>query len=171
MLYDKFGGNESALEKALQCGDVVVTSYQGKDYCSYNTLKSGRMKSLGDESELNDGQHSLDESSHQVITDWFKNMNVGALKPIEESKEEAGDGLVIFAKPKAQEIDWGHVEKVLQSAKTAQEKLIRDAMKLKECVLRAQDQDLLEVFKGSLKDLQDNDKNLDHILLWKALVA
>ena len=44
-------------------------------------------------------------------------------------------------------------------------------MKLKECVLRAQDQDLLEVFKGSLKDLQDNDKNLDHILLWKALVA
>ena len=171
MLYDKFGGNQTALENALQCGDVVVTNHKGKEFYSYNTLKSGRMKSLGDESELNDGQHSLDESSHQVITDWLKNMNVGALKPIEESKEEAGDGLVIFARPKAQEIDWGHVEKVLQSAKTAQEKLIRDAMKLKECVLRAQDQDLLEVFKGSLKDLQDNDKNLDHILLWKALVA
>ena len=44
-------------------------------------------------------------------------------------------------------------------------------MKLKEFVLKAKDPDLLEVFKGSLKDLQDNDKNLDHILLWQALVA
>ena len=168
MLYDKFGGNESALEKALQCGDVVVTSYQGKDYYSYNTLKSGRMKSLGDESELNDGQHSLDESSHQVISDWFKSLNVGSLQQqVEDSAEAAGDTVLVLTKPKTQEVDWNHVEKVLQSAKGAQEKLIRDGMKLKEQVLAAKDQDLLDTFKGSLKDLQDNDKDLDHCLLWK----
>ena len=40
-------------------------------------------------------------------------------------------------------------------------------MKLKEQVLAAKDQDLLDTFKGSLKDLQDNDKDLDHCLLWK----
>ncbi|CAL1140778.1 unnamed protein product [Cladocopium goreaui] len=170
MLYDKFGGNESALEKALQCGDVVVTSYQGKDYCSYSTLKSGRMKSLGDESELNDGQHSLDESSHQVISDWFKSLNVGSLQQqVEDSAEAAGDTVLVLTKPKTQEVDWNHVEKVLQSAKVAQEKLIRDGMKLKEQVLAAKDQDLLDTFKGSLKDLQDNDKDLDHCLLWKEL--
>ena len=122
MLYDKFGGNESALEKALQCGDVVVTSYQGKDYYSYNTLKSGRMKSLGDESELNDGQHSLDESSHQVISDWFKSLNVGSLQQqVEDSAEAAGDTVLVLTKPKTQEVDWNHVEKVVQSAKAAQE--------------------------------------------------
>ncbi|CAL1161863.1 unnamed protein product [Cladocopium goreaui] len=168
MLYDKFGGNQSALEKALQCGDVVVTSYQGKDYYSYNTLKSGRMKSLGDESELNDGQHTLDESSHQVISDWFKSLNVCSLQQqVEDSAEAAGDTVLVLTKPKTQEVDWNHVEKVLQSAKAAQEKLIRDGMKLKEQVLAAKDQDLLDTFKGSLKDLQDNDKDLDHCLLWK----
>ena len=171
MLFDKFGGNKTALDNALQCGDVVVTNHKGKDYYSYNTLRSGRKKSLADESVLDDGQHSLDESSHQIINDWFQSLNVSGLKQVEDSKEESGDGLVILTKPKAQEVDWTHVEKVLQSAKTAQEKLIRDAMKLKEFVLKAKDPDLLEVFKGSLKDLQDNDKNLDHILLWQALVA
>ena len=126
------------------------------------------MKSLGDESELNDGQHSLDESSHQVISDWFKSLNVGSLQQqVEDSAEAAGDTVLVLTKPKTQEVDWNHVEKVLQSAKAAQEKLIRDGMKLKEQVLAAKDQDLLDTFKGSLKDLQDNDKDLDHCLLWK----
>ena len=74
-------------------------------------------------------------------------------------------------KPKRQETDWKHVAKIVQQAKQAQEKLIRDGMKMKDRVQKSSDPELLQVFKDSLNDLQKNERDLDHISLWKDILG
>lgn len=166
MLWEKFHGNSVALQKAIDDGDIIVTSYGGKEMLSYNTVKSGRKRSYLEENQLESGSHDLDKSEYGVIVDWMKDMSVTF--GVEDGNQGAGGeaGLVVLAKPK--EIDWVQVEKVLRSAKGAQEKLIRDGFKLKQRVQGCADGELFKVFKDAIEILQSNDRALDHILLWKA---
>lgn len=162
MLWEKFHGNSVALKQAIADGDIIVTTYKGKDMLSYNTVKSGRKKSYLEENKLNSGSHDLGNEEYTAIGDWMKNMSLGL--SIEDANQGAED-LVVVTKPK--ELDWAEVEKVLRSAKGAQEKLIRDGFKFKQRVQGCNDVELLKVFKDALDILQKNDRALDHILLWK----
>lgn len=162
MLWEKFHGNSVALKQAIADGDIIVTTYKGKDMLSYNTVKSGRKKSYLEENKLNSGSHDLGNEEYTAIGDWMKNMSLGL--SIEDANQGAED-LVVVTKPK--ELDWAEVEKVLRSAKGAQEKLIRDGFKFKQRVQACNDVELLKVFKDALDILQKNDRALDHILLWK----
>lgn len=164
MLHEKFHGNEQALQKAIADGDVVVTTHKGKDFLSYSTLKSGRKKEHHDESQLDDGEHMLDDATHCTINDWMQRLSLGMFALENSPSQKKDPNVVVYKK---QETDWNKVEKIIQQAKQAQEKLIRDGMKLKEKVLKAGDQELLQVFKGCLNVLQENERNLDHICLWK----
>ena len=170
MLHDKFHGNEDAMKAAIACGDLTVTSYQGRDFLSFASLESGRLKELNDKMELDDGEHQLDEESHGVISNWIKNINfLGTGQGQGQVGDQVGpsgqDGVVVLKKTKEEE--WKTVEKVVGQAKGAQEKLIRDSMKLKEKALGSGDQDLIGIFKESIQVLHINERNLDHILLWK----
>lgn len=168
MLHEKFHGDKEAMKAAIEDGDLVLTTYQGKTFYSYQTLKSGRAKSLIDENTLNQGEHKLDDTTCDTISDWMQNMQLGVAS-LGNGEAEDEDTQVQILKPKEKEIDWVAIEKVVTQAKSAQEKLIRDSLKLKNKVVDAKDAEMLQVFKDSFQDLQTNQLHLDHILTWKAL--
>lgn len=169
MLHEKFHGNKEAMEQAIEAGDLALTTYQGKTFYSYQTLKSGRAKSLQDENELHHGEHKLDDPTTGAISDWMCSMQLGIGSVGGDEEAGTGEATVEILKSKQKEVDWAAIEKVTTQAKNAQEKLIRDSLKLKQKVVDAKDPDLLQVFKDSFQNLQKNQMDLDHILTWKAL--
>ena len=90
-----------------------------------------------------------------------------------EISDAAGSGgekgtQVLMLKDQQAQPKWEAVEQILIQAKQAQEKLIRESMKLKDKVIKAGDGELTKAFKESLAVLQDNDRKLDQIIMWKA---
>lgn len=165
MLYDKFKGNKEAMDRAIAEGDVEVTHHKGKDFLTFQTLKAGREKSTVDETALADGEVKLTNEEHGVVDEWMKNFPVGKVPALtdEEGKEQR---VVDVKKPK--ETPWEEVEKVLLKARTSQQKLIKETLKCKTVVLKANDDNLKESLKAILNTLQDNDKQLDHLMMWQA---
>ena len=167
MLYDKFKGNKEAMDRAIAEGDVVATNHKGKDFLTFQTLKAGREKATVDETALADGEVKLSTDEHAVIDEWMKNFPAGQVAALTDGKgEEQGEGDVIAKK--AKETPWEEVEKVLLKARTSQQKLIKETLKCKTVVLKANDSALKENLKAILQTLQENDKQLDHMMMWQA---
>ena len=172
VLWEKFHGNKVALQQAIDDGDLAWSTYKGKEYLSFNTVTQGRQKEMVESTELNDGKHQLNEDEHGQIEGWLKKMALGVEGSMEVS-DAAGSGgekgtQVLMLKDQQAQPKWEAVEQILIQAKQAQEKLIRESMKLKDKVIKAGDGELTKAFKESLAVLQDNDRKLDHIIMWKA---
>lgn len=167
MLWEKFHGNKIAMDQAIQDGDLELTTFKGKDYLSFVSLKSGRVQSHNDETVLDAGKHEISKEEHDTIDGWLRSLNVGTSGGSKSLENEETATLVVLNKPK-KELQWKEVEVILLEAKQAQGKLIRDSMKMKTKVLDSGDKVLVDKFKECLQVLQDNDRNLDHTMTWKA---
>ena len=155
------------MDQAIQDGDLELTTFKGKDYLSFVSLKSGRMKSHKDETVLDAGKHEISASEHDSIDVWLRSLNVGTSAAAKGLENQESNTLVVLNKPK-KELKWSEVEGILLEAKQAQGKLIRDSMKMKKRIVDSDDKHLIDKFKECLQVLQDNDRNLDHIMTWKA---
>lgn len=155
------------MDQAIQDGDLEMTSFKGKDYLSFVSLKSGRVQSHKDETVLDAGKHEITAAEHDPIDGWLRSLNVGTSGSAKSLENEESTTLVVLNKPK-KELQWTEVEVILLEAKQAQGKLIKDSMKMKAKILDSKDKVLLDKFKECLQVLQDNDRNLDHTLTWKA---
>jgi len=167
MLWEKFHGNKIAMDQAIQDGDLEMTTFKGKDYLSFVSLKSGRVQSHKDETVLDAGKHEITAAEHDSIDGWLRSLNVGTSGSAKSLENEETTTLVVLNKPK-KELQWTEVEVILLEAKQAQGKLIKDSMKMKAKIIDSKDKVLLDKFKECLQVLQDNDRNLDHTLTWKA---
>lgn len=167
MLWEKFHGNKIAMDQAIQDGDLELTTFKGKDYLSFVSLKSGRVKSHQDETVLDAGKHEISASDHDSIDVWLRSLNVGSSGGSQSLENPESKTLVVLNKPK-KELKWSEVEAVLLEAKQAQGKLIRDSMRMKKRIVDSEDKVLIDKFKECLQVLQDNDRNLDHTMTWKA---
>ncbi len=172
MLWEKFHGNKVALQQAIDDGDIALSSYKGKEYLSFTTVTQGRKKSMVESTELMDGAHKLNEEEHGQIEDSLKKLAQGVEGCLQIGTTSGSGGekgsQVLMLKDQQAQPKWEAVEQVLIQAKQAQEKLIRESMKLKDKIIKAGDGELTKAFKDSLAILQDNDRKLDHIIMWKA---
>ena len=155
------------MDQAIQDGDLELTTFKGKDYLSFVSLKSGRVKSHQDETVLDAGTHELSAKEHDSIDVWLRSLNVGTSGDSKSLENAESKTLVVLNKPK-KELKWSEVEAVLLEAKQEQGKLIRDSMKMKKRIVDSDDKELIDKFKDCLQVLQDNDRNLDHTMTWKA---
>ena len=168
MLWDKFKGNKEAMDRAIAEGDVVVTNHKGKDFLTFQSLKAGRLKSTTDETALHDGETKISKEEHGVIDEWMRNFGTGQAAAVTDGK---GDEIALTADQsgkKTKETPWEEVEKVLLKARNSQQKLIKETLKCKSVVLKANDESLKESLKTILNTLQENDKQLDHVMMWQA---
>jgi hypothetical protein len=159
MLHHFFHGNETAMEDAVQAGEVQVS---GGVY-SFNTVVAGKRKESTAAIELQSGGHEVSSAVHAKLASY---MDTRAWRlPVDAAASSSSAPAPQLALPAA--VDWAKVEPVVQEASAAQERLEKEGLRLKQKV--AADDNLKEELKGTVQTLQGQRQDLENLLLWKEL--
>ena len=174
MLWQTFHGNQAAMDAAEAKGDI----YQKGGLWFFVTVKSGRGKTSTDQHQLSGGEAKLDLQDYQDLSNFMdskKWQDFGKEAQAECRPSEDGDlalpasssRLAIEDAKETILVKWEQVEKSINEAKQAQERLLREGQKHTEKVKASKDPNLEQQLKSAIVLLQENLNKCTNCQLWK----
>ena len=172
-LYTVYHGNSEALEHAIQQGHVMETVRKGVVYCYYPTWSVVAEKGVSSKEQVK-GSTKLSAPEFNAMSECFSKL--ARKKPTPELASSSGgrEHLAIEDGPveskgtssKTAKVDFTAVQKILEEAKLALDRLEKDLFKLKSRVQKAEDSKLLQNLKDLVVQCTDTQKQISHTLVW-----
>ena len=176
MLYKNFGGNENGFNQALQDGDI----FQKEDNLwYYRTSEVGRSKELADSMRLDGGSANVTADQYATFNSFMHG------RPWAQFGEDSGSSSAMAsvaapakalpalcdrpAEPK--KVSFEVLQVSLEQAKSAQERLYKDAQKLVGKISNKADQALQNSLRAVMGILTENERKLQECLLWKSIIG
>lgn len=172
-LYRVYHGNSEALEHAIQQGHVMEAVRKGVVYCYYPTWSVVAEKGVSSKEQVK-GSTKLSAPEFNALSECFSKL--ARKKPTPELASSSGgrEHLAIEDGPveskgtssKTAKVDFTAVQKILEEAKLALDRLEKDLFKLKSRVQKAEDSKLLQNLKDLVVQCTDTQKQISHTLVW-----
>ena len=173
MLHTYFNSNQMAMDEALANGEIHSVERGGRTFYSFDMLAEGHRKAKESNLELSRGTMKLSKEDHSELEDIVQGFDwkaIGSGSPAKTQSLSSGAGQKTLAlKDQPKLLKWESVEKHLQDAKGATDRLTKD---LNKCFSGVQsgkkdNPQLVENFKELHAELQKNSGQVQDALMRK----
>ena len=171
MIHLYFNGIEQAFLSALDEGDVFPVETQdgsGKMFYSFWSNKSGKVKELDKAMQLSTGEVELSANDHAQMQKGMKSLGGSSKdKPGLEDEPTPKEHQLALTAGKEETLPFDKVVGILQEAKEAAEKLLKDIAKVLPSLNSHPDLKLES--KDAFQILTTNANTVSNILVWQEL--
>ena len=173
MLHTYFHGNQHAMDEALAAGEICELQKGSRTFYSFDMMAEGHRKSKESNMELSRGRMKLSKEEHGELEDIVQGFDwkaIGSGSPaLNQSFSSGGGQKTLALKDQPKLLKWDSIEKHLQDAKGATDRLTKDLSKCFSGVQsgKRDNPQLVENFKELHMQLQKNSGKLQDSLMWK----
>ena len=173
MLHTYFHGNQLAMDEALAAGEICEVQQGSRTFYSFDMMAEGHRKSKESNMELSRGRMKLSKEEHGELEDIVQGFDwkaIGSGSPaLNQSFSSGGGQKTLALKDQPKLLKWDSIEKHLQDAKGATDRLTKDLSKCFSGVQsgKRDNPQLVENFKELHMQLQKNSQKLQDSLMWK----
>ena len=173
MLHTYFHGNQHAMDEALAAGEICELQKGSRTFYSFDMMAEGHRKSKESNMELSRGRMKLSKEEHGELEDIVQGFDwkaIGSGSPaLNQSFSSGGGQKTLALKDQPKLLKWDSIEKHLQDAKGATDRLTKDLSKCFSGVQsgKKDNPQLVENFKELHMQLQKNSGKLQDSLMWK----
>ena len=169
-LHRVFGGNETALQAAIEAGDVRETIRGGTTFCCYPRFNWSTTNAVEDKGTIS-GKTDLDAGNYFQLASAFAEIAKGAKSQAPDSASATAAPAPAPRKALPEPVDFEKLKPLLTAAKDAISFLEKDMLRVKPRVVEAKDTDLTKSLRQVFESLAKQRNDVDGVLHFQEFPA